>query len=170
MSVQLHTYTPDPTTNLCSVYFHPLESEAVAHGMQNFHPMCKTCAKLWLRKVPICPVCKMSVANASSFFSRKERLVIWLENIGTSFKNAVQSPDAPLSFLGSIYAAYLAWENKPNFFFFSMGIALGSLIGITATKFTRIKKSEAAFCAAICATYLVMRGEELIELIALYRS
>lgn len=164
MSVHLHPYTPDPTSDLCSIYFHPLDSEAVAHGMQNFHPMCKKCAKLWLRIAPICPVCKMSVANASSFFSRKERLVIWLENIGSSFKNAVYSPDAPLSFLGSMYATYLAWESKPNLFFISIGIVLGSLMGITATKFTRIKKSEAAFCTAICATYLVMRGEEFIEL------
>ena len=99
MSITFHPYVPGPTSDDCLICRKSLDKEAVAHGMQDFHKMCKKCAKTWLLINPICPGCKIPVTNVSSLLSWEEKLFTWLKNTGSSIYSYETQPHSA-AFLG----------------------------------------------------------------------
>jgi hypothetical protein len=72
MSVTFHSYSPPSPLEPCPICLDSLDEQSVAHGKENWHPMCKKCALVWFKTQQICPTCKNS-ADISFPLPLKER-------------------------------------------------------------------------------------------------
>lgn len=155
MSITFHSYVPGLASDDCWICHGSLDEEAVAHGVQDFHQMCKKCAKAWLLVNPTCPGCRAPVTNVSSFLSCKERIFAWL-------KTVVNPNDyTTLAFIGSMATASSAIKNGSSPLLISTGVIVGTLAGIIAAKLALIENKEAAFVGATVVTTIIINSKEL---------
>ena len=158
MSVTLHIFQPDPSSDICIICRDLMTEEGFAHGNKNFDTMCKKCAKAWLSAHSLCPGCNMPVANISSLFSMREKAVAWLKNIGSLFKNNMRdSPIHPLLFSALCITLLFELANKrSNARSIDARAVIDPLAVLHARRAARNDRQGVAFLATMIMTYFIL--------------
>ncbi len=155
MSVTLHSYQPNPASDICIICHDPMSKEGFAHGNSNFDTMCKKCAKAWLSTHLLCPGCNMPVANIPSLFSMREKVVIWLKNTLSN------SPVPPLLFSAFCIAILFELATKRSSVR-SIGArtVIDPFAALQARRLARQDRQGVAFLATMLTTYFLLERTE----------
>lgn len=129
--------------------------------------MCRKCARKALRILPVCPVC-LQPADLSTLFSRKERMVIWLESSSKAFVNQYLAINDPLVSIGTILTSWsgmltISAEDEPNVNLVLFTFLTSYFVGIQTFRWMAIERKEAALIASFLTSHSICLANDMIQ-------
>lgn len=162
MSVVFHSFNPQNTSVDCSCCWQQLDREAVAHGENNLHPMCKKCAKVWLLAFSFCPICRLPVADVHSLLSKREKAI---RHISIKVKEFLHSPtnhNMALSLFSSSLPVADAVAKGQNIRWICVAFIISSLINI---KLIRCQPFESSLMlSSFLITFVLITAADMADI------